>query len=277
MNAAYAAGFKSRLPDCEVTNDCFHIANAGNEHTVNALSLVAKDLESQGKTEAAKTVLADSTASLITRGLDLSPEERTELDAILELHTELGTIRRAIEEFHEAYKLGRQGDKAGMEQHLNEALVCCNSFQEPEYTQERKVRVAQELKDHVAEVKGESNEPQEKVVINYATCFAQDLSKAKATFRHPMVSWGNTIASHWIDIINFGISQLTTGPMEGFNNLLKSSKHSKFGIKDFARFILRLKARSTVPYQGAIKGHIIRPRIDSEYGQRLIRECLNGA
>lgn len=280
MNSAYAAGFKEKLPQSDIVNDFFHAQNHANDHVKTSLILVAKDLEKQGKTEAAKIVADESTLRLFTRGLDkpLSIEERKKMSAILKLHEDLPYIRKIIVKFQVAYRHGRNSDPVKMKKMMDEVAVLCNHFQEEDYTKGRKVRVSTQLDDYVTAVQGKVTESQDD--LNYTTRPAQNLSKVskgKARFRHPMVMLGHMIVTHMDGIVNYSSNQLTTGPLEGFNNLFKSMKHSKFGIKNFWRFILRLKARSNAMYQRSIRGFIIRPRRDSEYGQRLAKRALHAA
>ena len=64
----------------------------------------------------------------------------------------------------------------------------------------------------------------------------------KKTGRYcPAATLGSTSLEHLEELVSYVGTGLTTGPIEGFNNLLKLLKRVSFGVKRLDRFMCRLK------------------------------------
>ena len=57
-----------------------------------------------------------------------------------------------------------------------------------------------------------------------------------------MLDFVNTLRNHWLKIINDHYCQITTGPLEGLNNKIKTLKRQSYGFRDLEYFKLRILA-----------------------------------
>jgi transposase len=55
-----------------------------------------------------------------------------------------------------------------------------------------------------------------------------------------MVSFAKTLRTHWYEILNYHTFPLTTGPLEGFNNKIKTLKRQAYGYRDLEYFKLKI-------------------------------------
>jgi transposase len=57
-----------------------------------------------------------------------------------------------------------------------------------------------------------------------------------------MLDFVNTLRNHWLKIINYHYCQITTGPLEGLNNKIKTLKRQSYGFRDQEYFKLKILA-----------------------------------
>ena len=55
-----------------------------------------------------------------------------------------------------------------------------------------------------------------------------------------MQSFAATLRTHWFEILNFHCCPITTGPLEGFNNKIKTLKRQSYGFRDLEYFKLKI-------------------------------------
>lgn len=57
-----------------------------------------------------------------------------------------------------------------------------------------------------------------------------------------MQAFSNTLRNHWLKIINYHHCQITSGPLEGLNNKIKTIKRKSYGFRDHNYFKLKILA-----------------------------------
>ena len=57
-----------------------------------------------------------------------------------------------------------------------------------------------------------------------------------------MQHFADTLRTHWFEILNYHTCPLTTGPLEGFNNKIKTLKRQSYGFRDAEYFKLKILA-----------------------------------
>jgi transposase len=55
-----------------------------------------------------------------------------------------------------------------------------------------------------------------------------------------MVSFADTLRTHWFEILNYHTCPLTSGQLEGFNNKIKTLKRQAYGFRDLEYFKLKI-------------------------------------
>lgn len=64
-----------------------------------------------------------------------------------------------------------------------------------------------------------------------------------------MESFATTLRTHWFEILNFHCCPITTGPLEGFNNKIKTLKRQAYGYRDLEYFKLKILALHQARYE----------------------------
>ena len=57
-----------------------------------------------------------------------------------------------------------------------------------------------------------------------------------------MLAFAKTLRNHWMEILNFHCCELTSGPLEGLNNKIKTLKRQSYGFRDQEYFKLKILA-----------------------------------
>jgi len=57
-----------------------------------------------------------------------------------------------------------------------------------------------------------------------------------------MKSFAKMLRNHWREILNFYDSEITSGPLEGLNNKIKTLKRQSYGFHDQEYFKLKILA-----------------------------------
>lgn len=86
--------------------------------------------------------------------------------------------------------------------------------------------------------------------INKADEFLDSwLSKANETGLTKLREFSNTLKAHRSGILNWYNHQISTGPLEGFNNKIKVLKRKAYGYRDFKFFKLKIQALHLARYE----------------------------
>jgi transposase len=64
-----------------------------------------------------------------------------------------------------------------------------------------------------------------------------------------MESFATTLRTHWFEILNYHTCPITTGPLEGFNNKIKTLKRQAYGFRDLEYFKLKILALHQARYE----------------------------
>ena len=67
-----------------------------------------------------------------------------------------------------------------------------------------------------------------------------------------MLAFAKTLRNHWEKILNYHCCEITSGPLEGLNNKIKTLKRQSYGFRDQEYFKLKILAihRSRYPLLG---------------------------
>jgi len=57
-----------------------------------------------------------------------------------------------------------------------------------------------------------------------------------------MVAFAKTLRNHWQEVLNFYYGEITSGPLEGLNNKIKTMKRQSYGFRDQEYFKLKILA-----------------------------------
>lgn len=63
-----------------------------------------------------------------------------------------------------------------------------------------------------------------------------------------MQSFAKTLRRHWFEILNYHTFPLTTGPLEGLNNKIKTLKRQSYGFRDLEYFKLKIQSLHRTRY-----------------------------
>jgi len=90
------------------------------------------------------------------------------------------------------------------------------------------------LKEQLAELWDADDEDEAKLAL------ALWLYDAEWSEIPEMKSFAKTLRTHWYEILNYHSCPLTTGPLEGFNNKIKTLKRQSYGFRDQEYFKLKI-------------------------------------
>ena len=90
------------------------------------------------------------------------------------------------------------------------------------------------LKEHLGELWEADDEDEARQLLAFW------LHDAKWSKIPEMVSFADTLRTHWFEILNYHTCPLTTGPLEGFNNKIKTLKRQSYGFRDMEYFKLKI-------------------------------------
>lgn len=126
--------------------------------------------------------------------------------------------------------------------------LCCDKLQELNHSvHPERVKLRTELTDYLIEQglkpkpapDPEANKP---ITLRHAKYNSPKPPKTKGSAHYcAAATLGYTTLTHFEELLNYVRYHVTTGPMEGANNLIKRLKSSSFGIKRFPRFYYRFK------------------------------------
>jgi transposase len=73
-------------------------------------------------------------------------------------------------------------------------------------------------------------------------CLTDWIADAEWSQIPEMKGFAKTLRNHWPEILNFYASEITTGPLEGLNNKIKTLKRQSYGFRDQEYFKLKILA-----------------------------------
>lgn len=136
------------------------------------------------------------------------------------------------------------------DQYFNKSISCCVNLQQWAVDSFKQFKLKQDLADY-----GKPAEKEEPTPPNYALAPAQKILTAEERKRLKFCGAG-TLGSHIIKhkdkFLNYAKLGLTTGPLEGLNNVFKSMKRVVYGIKRVNRFMYRIVLISRAPYHRSV-------------------------
>jgi transposase len=73
-------------------------------------------------------------------------------------------------------------------------------------------------------------------------CIIEWIEDAEWSQIPEMKAFANTLRKHWYEILNFYDTNITSGPLEGLNNKIKTLKRQSYGFRDKEYFKLKILA-----------------------------------
>lgn len=247
MNASFVSRMRQHRPKGRYVHDRFHHEQNSRKHCGSELNSTAWNLAAAGRVDDAKFLLDRKTDRvLFTIDLgELKAEEKERFDKAMALDERIPVIRKCVVELHLAFESDTTEEALG---HFNQHLLCCDKLQELNHSvHPERVKLRTELTDYLIEQglkpkpapDPEANKP---ITLRHAKYNSPKPPKSKGSAHYcAAATLGYTTLTHFEELLNYVRYHVTTGPMEGANNLIKRLKSSSFGIKRFPRFYYRFK------------------------------------
>ena len=102
--------------------------------------------------------------------------------------------------------------------------------------------VAHVLKEQLSEFWEQDDE------VDAFSCIVSWIEDAEWSEIPEMKAFAKTLRKHWQEIINYYDAEITTGPLEGFNNKIKTLKRQSYGFRDQEYFKLKILALHRAKY-----------------------------
>jgi transposase len=96
--------------------------------------------------------------------------------------------------------------------------------------------VAHALKEQLAELWEQEDEE------SAFSCLVDWISDAEWSEIAEMKAFAKTLRNHWQEVLNYYNSEITSGPLEGLNNKIKTLKRQSYGFRDQEYFKLKILA-----------------------------------
>lgn len=239
MHAPFLSAIRELLPHCIVTTDWFHKFEHLNEDVADDLVQRSKELSSD-EVSLQKILKDPNFHCMICQKAELSEQEQELLKEVGKKVPEVFQVREIVELSHKAHQTFLVRDKNEMERLLTQVLIICHQLQMKEGVL-LKFRKAKKLEAFVEKVCPTST-PESKQELPLALQASQKILPPNTGKRlYPMAHFGQMIVNHWESVCNFAVTGMSTGLIEGYNNLFKSLKHAKYGIKKLIRYMNRFK------------------------------------
>lgn len=253
MNAGFISRMRKHRPNGNYVHDHFHHINNAAKHATSEFKAIATLLDKAGNKDAAAYLRDRKTIKVLlnTDEDSLSPKAKERFDKALTLHEHVSSVRNMYRQLSLMFQSDTM-DEA--EEHFNQHLLQCDQLQELHFADKpTKVKLEPKLSDYLIEhgYKAEP-EPDPKATAPIAIRAAKynDTGNSKPKGKHcAAATLGLTSLDHKQELLNYVKFRVTTGPMEGANNLLKVLKRASFGIKSIHRFFYRFK----LVYEGGAK------------------------
>ena len=250
MNAPYLSAFKEVLPNCKITFDRFHIIGHVIHDLTECCKAVVSLLPDNSKAKALfNNETKDAFRIFFSRGKNLKKGERAKLNLLLKSHPD-------IKAFHDIYKdiLACYDNAKSYSDFRQQILIICQNMLKIEVNSEVFTACKKDKSlfkaccyefelDNIPRILSNQGYDDEAIhqLINNNQVGESKITKMVRRF-----------IKHLPNIARFAESKLTTGPIEGRNNLVKLIKKAKFGIKNLDSFV-----------------NVVRLRIRQEYSRNL--------
>lgn len=250
MNAGFLSAMQELRPKCVQSYDRFHFESNAIKHLSSMLNEIAGELQRKGLKAEAKQLRDESNQCLLftANKENWGSDEHETLDKLLNLHPMVKEVNDCFLHQHNGFECHETRDREQAETFFNAALQCCNTLQLwAVETNGRKFKLVPALAEHFDPPKPRG----QKKTHDYATAPSQQIL-TDAEKRQLKNSGAGKLGRHILDhkdkLLNYVEHGLTTGPLEGFNNLFKAMKRVCYGIKLTHRFLYRLKLISLAEY-----------------------------
>ena len=250
MNAPYLSAFTEVLPNCKITFDRFHIIGHVIHDLTECCKAVVSLLPDNSKAKALfNNETKDAFRIFFSRGKNLKKGERAKLNLLLKSHPD-------IKAFHDIYKdiLACYDNAKSYSDFRQQILIICQNMLKIEVNSEVFTACKKDKSlfkaccyefelDNIPRILSNQGYDDESIhqLINNNQVGESKITKMVRRF-----------IKHLPNIARFAESKLTTGPIEGRNNLVKLIKKAKFGIKNLDSFV-----------------NVVRLRIRQEYSRNL--------
>ena len=250
MNAPYLSAFTEVLPNCKITFDRFHIIGHVIHDLTECCKAVVSLLPDNSKAKALfNNETKDAFRIFFSRGKNLKKGERAKLNLLLKSHPD-------IKAFHDIYKdiLACYDNAKSYTDFRQQILIICQNMLKIEVNSEVFTACKKDKSlfkaccyefelDNIPRILSNQGYDDEAIhqLINNNKVGESKITKMVRRF-----------IKHLPNIARFAESKLTTGPIEGRNNLVKLIKKAKFGIKNLDSFV-----------------NVVRLRIRQEYSRNL--------
>ena len=250
MNAPYLSAFTEVLPNCKITFDRFHIIGHVIHDLTECCKAVVSLLPDNSKAKALfNNETKDAFRIFFSRGKNLKKGERAKLNLLLKSHPD-------IKAFHDIYKdILACYDKAKSCSYFRQQILSiCQRMLKIEVNSEvftacKKDKSLFKLCCYEFEL---DNIPRILSNQGYDDEAIHQLINNNQVGESKITKMVRRFIKHLPNIARFAESKLTTGPIEGRNNLVKLIKKAKFGIKNLDSFV-----------------NVVRLRIRQEYSRNL--------
>ena len=251
MNAPYLSAFTEVLPNCKITFDRFHIIGHVIHDLTECCKAVVSLLPDNSKAKALfNNETKDAFRIFFSRGKNLKKGERAKLNLLLKSHPD-------IKAFHDIYKdiLACYDNAKSYSDFRQQILIICQNMLKIEVNSEVFTACKKDKSlfkaccyefelDNIPRILSNQGYDDESIhqLINNNQVGESKITKMVRRF-----------IKHLPNIARFAESKLTTGPIEGRNNLVKLIKKAKFGIKNLDSFVNVVKLRIRQEYSRNLK------------------------
>ena len=251
MNAPYLSAFTEVLPNCKITFDRFHIIGHVIHDLTECCKAVVSLLPDNSKAKALfNNETKDAFRIFFSRGKNLKKGERAKLNLLLKSHPD-------IKAFHDIYKdiLACYDNAKSYTDFRQQILIICQNMLKIEVNSEVFTACKKDKSlfkaccyefelDNIPRILSNQGYDDEAIhqLINNNQVGESKITKMVRRF-----------IKHLPNIARFAESKLTTGPIEGRNNLVKLIKKAKFGIKNLDSFVNVVRLRIRQDYSRNLK------------------------
>ena len=251
MNAPYLSAFTEVLPNCKITFDRFHIIGHVIHDLTECCKAVVSLLPDNSKAKALfNNETKDAFRIFFSRGKNLKKGERAKLNLLLKSHPD-------IKAFHDIYKdiLACYDNAKSYSDFRQQILIICQNMLKIEVNSEVFTACKKDKSlfkaccyefelDNIPRILSNQGYDDEAIhqLINNNQVGESKITKMVRRF-----------IKHLPNIARFAESKLTTGPIEGRNNLVKLIKKAKFGIKNLDSFVNVVRLRIRQAYSRNLK------------------------
>ena len=252
MNAPFESALKETGLNIVLTHDRFHIFKNINEQVELAFNAIVKTMP---RGDAKHLNSKESIFLLTAKSSSLGADELESLRSLLELSEEVKLLHSTLQELYQAFdnkELDQNAFECKIKDVITELLLQNEHDAFAKYSSNQKLKDAYlgDKADKAPEEPIMHNCTAEEFALFLCTKPAQERPQSKVHLNpSPLCKIANFLHKHLVTICSYARTRQTSSPIEGFNNLFKSAKHQKFGIKKLLRFELRLKFRSLHQYK----------------------------